>query len=143
MDRIHKGLFQGARPEVGSSLQHQGFKLLILCAEEHQPPATLFPGVEVYYAPNDDNFSKMPTRDELRIALGAARYALPILQGGGKVLSTCHMGLNRSGLVSALILHLWLGCDGTMATRMVQRARSGALRNPGFLECLGRLTAKG
>lgn len=114
---------------------------MVLCAEEYQPEAALFPGVRVAYAPNDDDFSRLPTRDELRLAIQAARQAVPILQGGGKVLSTCWQGWNRSGLVSALTLHLWLGVDGQTAIRMVQKGRRGALRNPGFQTVLGRLLA--
>lgn len=141
LDRIHKGLFQGSRPLPGYVLGHEGFKLLVLCAEEYQPAANNFPGVQVVYAPNDDDSSRLPTRDELRLAIQAARQAVPVLEGGGKVLSTCHMGLNRSGLVSALTLHLWLGVSGEQAIRLVQRGRRGALRNPGFVACLSRLKA--
>jgi len=138
-DRIHKGLFQGSKPQMGKRLMGDGFKLLVLCAEEHQPTAAMFPGVDVVHAPNDDNFDRLPTRDELRLALQAARQAVPVLEGGGRVLSTCAMGWNRSGLVSALTLHLWLGCDGETAIRMVQAGRPRALRNPGFQTVLSRL----
>jgi protein-tyrosine phosphatase len=110
---------------------------------EHQPPASNFPGVTVIHAPNDDDFSRLPTRDELRLAIQAARQAVPILQGGGKVLSTCYMGLNRSGLVSALTLHLWLGVSGDEAIQMVRRGRKGSMRNPGFQTVLSRLSRSG
>lgn len=139
MDQIFKGLFQGSRPLPGYTLGHEGFKLLVLCAEEYQPEANNWPNLTVIHAPNDDDFSRPPTRDELRLALRAARQAVPILEGGGKVLSTCWQGWNRSGLVSALILHLWLGVSGERAIRMVQRGRRGALRNPGFQDVLRRL----
>lgn len=140
-NRIHRGLFQGSRPPVGDYLRRKGFNLLVLCAEEHQPPASSFPGVEVLHAPNDDDFERLPTRDELRVALQAARRATAVLASGGSVLSTCFAGRNRSGLVSGLALHLWLGCPGSEAIRMIQAARPKALRNPGFQTVLGRLRA--
>ena len=142
-DRLHKGLYQGSRPPPGDSLRQDGFRLLVLCAMEHQPPASNFPGVRVIHAPNDDDFSRLPTRDELRLAIQAARQAVPILAGGGKVLSTCYMGLNRSGLVSALTLHLWLGVSGDEAIQMVRRGRKGSMRNPGFQTVLSRLSRSG
>lgn len=142
--QIHKGLWQGGRPPPGDLLRQNNFRLLILCAEEwQQPKAGEFPGVEVISAPNDDDFNRLPTREELSIAIKAARQAIPILEGGGKVLSTCFMGKNRSGLVSALILHLWLGVSGERAVRMIQQQRQGALRNPGFLSVLQRLASRG
>jgi len=137
--QIHKGLYQGSRPTTGPILKQRGFSLLVLCAEEFQPPAICFPGVDVVYAPNDDNFARMPTREELRLALDAARKAAHTLLDGGKVLSTCWMGHNRSGLVSGLTLCLWLGVDGPTAIGMIKKVRKGALRNPGFLTALGRL----
>lgn len=143
-NRIYQGLYQGSRPPQGSFLQRNGFRAVVLCAEEHQPPASLFPGVAVIHAPNDDDFERLPTRDELRLALGAARQLVPILAGGGRVLSTCFAGRNRSGLVSGLTLHLWLGCSGDQAIRMIKATRPRALSNPGFLTVLSRLqsTAK-
>jgi len=140
--RIHQGLFQGSRPPTGARLQREGFRLLVLCAMEHQPPASAFPGVTVIHAPNDDDFDRMPTREELQLALGAARQAALVLASGGLVLSTCFAGRNRSGLVSALSLHLWLGVSGNKAIEMIQARRQRALRNPGFLTVLGRLSAQ-
>jgi protein-tyrosine phosphatase len=113
--------------------------MIILCAKEHQPPVERFPGTKIVHAPNDDDFTRLPTREELLIAIQAARLAVPVLENGGKVLSTCWMGWNRSGLVSAITLHLWLGVDGRKAIQMVREGRRKALKNPGFLSVLEKL----
>lgn len=140
--RIHGGLFQGSRPPPGSALYNTGFRALVLCAEEHQPAASLFPGLEVIHAPNADDFSRLPSREELQRALLAARRLVPYLSRGEMVLSTCYAGRNRSGLVSALALHLWLGCSGAQAIQTIQATRPRSLGNPGFRLVLQRLTSR-
>jgi protein-tyrosine phosphatase len=62
---------------------------------------------------------------------------------GAQVLVTCRMGKNRSGLVSALALHLLTGQSGKACIQHIQSRRKGALRNPGFNECLVRLQSVG
>lgn len=152
--QIIPGLYQGSAPPPGRTLAQAGFKKLILCAMEFQPPHLVpayanniigleapdpFPGVEVFYAPNDDNPLEPATREQLLIAIGAARSTAMTLQHGGKVLVTCWMGLNRSGLVSALTLHILLGCSGRKAVQMVQQKRPNALKNPQFVSHLNRI----
>jgi protein-tyrosine phosphatase len=98
-----------------------------------------YPGVQVIYAPNDDNGSFLPEREDLALALRAAREVAANLKAGRKTLVTCWQGRNRSGLVSALALYLHLGCSGEHAVRLVQHARRGALTNPMFDKLLSRL----
>lgn len=116
-----------------------GFKVLVLCAKEHQPAATRFPGVEVLHAPNDDDFSRMPSRAELQTALKAARRVAERVASGDKALVTCWMGHNRSGLVNAFALHFLTGKDGLWCVKKITAVRRGALRNPGFQEVLANL----
>ena len=130
--------------------------MLVLCAREYQPPhelppqmdgipgfrqASPFPGVKTVYAPNDDYGAWPPEREDLAQALRAARQVAQALKLERKVLVTCWQGRNRSGLVSALALHLHLGCSGLEAIRIVKKARRGALTNPQFNEVLSRLQA--
>ncbi len=138
-DQIYQGLWQGSRPPVGSKIKVAGFQLLVLCAEEYQPPAYEFHGVDVYHAPNQDNALLAPSRDQLAIALAAATKVADILQTQRPVLVTCWMGLNRSGLVTALALHKSLGISGAEACALVKRVRPWALSNPQFVECLARI----
>lgn len=138
---VHPGLWQGSRPSGGYFVREDGFAILILCAEEYQPPAENFPGVRVIHAPNDDNPWVPPTRAQLNIALDAAKQAAGALRDGQKVLVTCWQGVNRSGLVTALTLHTLLGISGLEACAMIKQARSFALSNPQFVRCLTRIEA--
>jgi protein-tyrosine phosphatase len=139
---IYPGLWQGSAPKPKDELHKLGYQLLVLCAAEYQPPATLFPGLEVVHAPNDDDPHRAPTRDELRIAMNAAQQVVQALQEEKKVLVTCWAGRNRSGLVSAIALHKLLGISGNRATTIVQMCRPKALTNPQFQACLARIPAK-
>jgi hypothetical protein len=155
---IFPGLYQGSWPPPGHLLAEAGFKTLVLCAREFQPPhvmppgmdamvglraANPFPRVKVIYAPNDDNGAEPPQRADLALALRAAREVATSLKLGRKVLVTCWQGRNRSGLVSALAIHLVSGCSGFHAVRIVQKARRRALTNPQFTEILNRLRDSG
>ena len=135
---IHN-LWQGSQPRTGTRVRDAGFGLLVLCAEEYQPPASEFPGVVVIHAPNQDDSSQPPSRKTLYKAAAAAQQAAQAMAEGKKVLCTCYAGINRSGLVTALILRQHLGCSGAEAVRMVQRRRMGALSNEQFVRVLGQL----
>lgn len=136
---IGEGVWQGAVPTPGGIIRDAGFHMLVLCAMEYQLPAEEFPGVEVVHAPNDDDDSRWPTREELRIATNAASRVLAALRANRKVLVTCWAGRNRSGLVSALALREYLGISGSAASALVRAARPHALTNSKFQACLARL----
>ncbi len=155
---IYPGLWQGSRPPIGPTLKNARFNAVVLCAEEFQPPHVFpqgygfeallyrhripYEGVETIYAPNDDSFERQPSREQLRVAIRAAMKSADLIKAGGQVLVTCWQGKNRSGLVSALILHTLLGISGADAASIVRSKRRGALRNPHFLEALFRIPAR-
>ena len=136
---IIPGLFQGGKPPEGPHVRMAGFEVLVLCAREYQP--TQFPGVQVIHAPNDDN-GEPATREDTQVALQAARQVAAALARRKKVLVTCWMGWNRSGLVSALSLYFYLGVSGFQAARMVKAKRAKALGNQHFFEMLSNLKAR-
>ena len=122
-------LYQGGIPPEGDELRSQGFNLLVLCAEEHQPDALLFSGVRVVLAPFEDRPIK---KRDLAMALEASRIVAEALLHRQKVLVTCQMGLNRSGLVTALALRR-LGVSPQRAVWLVRKARGQwALSNQSF-----------
>jgi hypothetical protein len=150
---IHPGLWQGEWPPPGRWLAERGFSTLVLCAAEYQPPYEFpevtagligirspnpWPGVEVIYAPNNDDVENKPPRETLRLALRAGRIVATRLAQKKRVLTTCWQGRNRSGLVSAFGLY-FLGIPGPTATRIVQLRRQGGLRNPVFCDILAKL----
>lgn len=61
---------------------------------------------------------------------------------GRVVMTQCYGGRNRSGLVSAIAVSVYLGITGKEAAGMVMAVRPSALSNEHFLEFLGRLNLK-
>lgn len=134
-NRIVRGLWMGSRPLAGRAVSEAGFDLLVLCAEEYQPPAWQFPGVSVVHAPFDDN-EFGPTPQEQKIAQRAAEQVASHLRDGAKVLVTCFAGRNRSGLVCALAM-VENGHDPLRAIRLIQsRRKQNALSNQHFVDLI-------
>jgi len=123
-------------------VRRAGFDMLILCAMEYQPPAAMYPDVEVVHAPNDDP-DREPTRAELDIARAAAGRAARWILRGKSVLVTCQQGRNRSGLVSAFALHYMTGIAGDVAGLCVRARRKNALTNKWFWRELAKLPGVG
>lgn len=65
-----------------------------------------------------------------------------LLRRGENVLVYCYYGVNRSGLVAALIIRQVLGCTGAEALARLRMARRGAVGgNPHFVSYLEELPA--
>jgi protein-tyrosine phosphatase len=133
---IAPNLWQGSAPMPGGGLRRAGFDVVVFCAEEFQPPSSMYPGVLAIHAPNDDNGSRAPTRLEIETARKASRLVAAYVAEGRKVLVTCMAGRNRSGLVTAMAICRLYGVSGREAMWHVKRKRrspSGeALTNPQF-----------
>lgn len=142
-NEIAPGLWQGSYPDQGSFLFDSGFDVVVLCAKSYQPPASRFPGlVDVVHAPAYDDTINPISRLALGRALEAAKIVSNHIRADRNVLVTCQAGLNRSGLVSALTLHLLYGWSGATCIERVQQGREGALFNERFVEALGKLQAR-
>lgn len=128
---LPKLLAQGSAPPPEAQLP---FDVLVLCAREYQPPASYFPGVEVLHVPLDDS-GPPPTTDEVRLAVLAGKRVCHLLRKGKRVLVTCAMGRNRSGLVSGLAL-INCGASSSRAIDAIKQARANALSNAYFREIL-------
>lgn len=136
--RIVSRLWQGADP-AGIDLHGAGFNVLILCAQELQHAAAQFPGVRVIHAPMDDS-ATVP----FQAATRAARQGARLHRAGAQVLVTCHHGINRSGLVTALMLwYLTPGASGRICATHVRGMRPGALGNSAFRRYLEGLPPRG
>jgi protein-tyrosine phosphatase len=133
-NKIAPRLWQGADPPKGGLLRQLGFRVLVLCAEECQYPPSAFPGIRIINAPMDDAWYVAS-----ETARRGANQAAELWRRGAPVLITCHMGLNRSGLVSALTLRAITGCSGNQAMLAIQRKRPNALYNKAFQTFLKRL----
>ena len=130
--QIIERLWQGSFPEPGSTLHRCGFDVLVLCAEELQPPSSLYHDLEVIHAGLDDGVG---TPSLERTARRAAAQVIEALRAGKRVLVTCAQGRNRSGLVVGLALKELMDRD---VVDFVQRRRPNALTNPYFAELLRR-----
>ncbi len=74
--------------------------------------------------------------------LDVVEGAVRTIRAGGTVLTICHAGRNRSGLVSTLIVHRLLGCSGEKALQLVRAKRPRAVANPVFEKILCALPGK-
>jgi protein-tyrosine phosphatase len=109
------------------------FDVVVLCAKEHQH--VHLPDVEVIQCPLDDG--PPPSADEIRRACSTAKRVARRLALGQRVLVTCHMGWNRSGLVTALTLRE-MGLTPRQAIGVVRVARGPkALGNRHFVTLIG------
>lgn len=132
-DKVYAGLWQGAQPPEGEELGRAGFSLLVLCAQEYQPPSEAFPGVEVVHVPFDDSSFMVSDITLLRLVRPAVLRTIMAVRSGRKVLVTCHAGLNRSGLVTGLALRGLTGMPGAAVVRQLKDRRSlWALSNSQF-----------
>jgi len=144
-DEIVPGLWQGAVPDFGPAVAQAGFDVLVLTASEHQRSPVYYPDVKVIQAPNDDSVGRPLTPHKLRTAARTAVEVARDVQQGKRVLVTCAAGMNRSGFVVALALHLLYGMSGEMAIQWVRfkrrRGHDGyrSLSNGEFNEVLRRL----
>lgn len=103
-------LAQGSKPEGPLP-----FDMIVLCAAEHQPD---LPGA--LHAPFHDR--EEPSDGDLRTAFAAARRVRKAVLDKKRVLVTCYLGWNRSGLVTGLAL-VELGDPAERAIRRIRRAR--------------------
>lgn len=138
---IKVSLWQGAMPPEGTYLSSLGFDVVVFCAQEYQPKASRYPGMEVIHAPNDDDSSRSITQQELSTATRAAKKVVRAINQGKKVLVTCLAGRNRSGLVVALALHQLTGMSGEDAVTYIKECRPYALTNSNFVDILSQIKA--
>lgn len=141
--KVSEGLYIGSAPEVGSDLGRANLQVLVLCAEEYQPKGKEFRGRPfTMHVPLDDG---RPSLEELERAHAAARVLAGQLLLGKRALVTCWMGVNRSGLVTALAHRLRHRTTGHEARVLVQKKRTHlppgfrALQNPYFADHLDSL----
>lgn len=131
-------LWQGSAPPPGGEVKRAGFDLLVLAAYEYQPQASVFGGIHVIHAPMDD--SKLTGKKWLQV-VSAARTVYKRVAAGGTVLVTCAAGRNRSGIITAVALHLLTGKSGIHVVRRIQALRKDALTNGSFVQRLVQLRA--
>jgi hypothetical protein len=131
-------LYQGSKPPWGTKLRRTGLRVLVLAAEEHQPPAYKFPGVRVVHAPLDDHLRPL-TRREWSVILSAAEFVADRVLSRRPTLVTCAAGLNRSGIINAAAVTMITGCSGAEAVELIRSKREWALSNSSFADHVDRM----
>jgi protein-tyrosine phosphatase len=127
--QVLNNLWQGGIPDPNEDLS-KNFDLVVLVAEEFQPE--YLSGVRVVHAPLTDEQFRCTT-SERRLVCAAVHEVVKALKHGLRVLVTCHQGLNRSGLITALALRQFYGMSADEAITRVRYARGPfALSNPIF-----------
>jgi len=98
-------LFQLGRKEIPSLVAQQNIDLIIFAAKEYQPrheyanlDRILVPLTDSPFLTDSEIFMLLEAVDE--VSTNAASY----LTKGKNVISSCHAGLNRSGIITAFIL---------------------------------------
>lgn len=127
-------LWIGAEPPPGATIGAH-FDVLVLASKEIQA-TWKYPGIpKIMKVPLDDN-GVPPTTQEIQLAVKAGSAVAEYLRRHRFVLSTCHLGLNRSALVAGLALRN-LGWSSQRTIGAIRRARGGhALGNEWFEEIL-------
>lgn len=130
ISKVTPKLWQGSRPPQGDALSKLGVDVVILAADEHQPSDECFSGVRVIHCPLHDQADQ--SLEDLAKIILTGHEVSRLLLSGATVLSTCHMGLNRSGVLSALGL-CGIGVPPKVAVETVRKARGPlALSNRTF-----------
>lgn len=139
-NQIDRQLWQGGFLPKGQLVADAGFDTVVLMASEFQYTTDDLPGVTLLHGPTED----IPVLTDQHIALAhdIADRVVVALNAGHNVLVTCAGGYNRSGLVSALVLHKYYGWDGKRCVKHVKERRDFALHNKAFCSYLHSLDAK-
>lgn len=136
VSRVLDNLWVGSAPSRHDQIDAET-DVLVLCASEYQPDASVFPRIMVLHAPFDDDEL---TAKELTTALDASKRVAIAVREGRRVWVTCMAGLNRSAFVAALAMRR-LGWEPTLAIDAIRDARGPvALSNPYFETLVRELT---
>lgn len=144
--RIGPRIWQGSYPPPFSELRAQGIDVLVLCAKEINERldrsgwslAQLYPGVRVLRCYLDDSGPPV-TPAEIVEAHRVAHEAAELWNRGARILITCAMGHNRSGLVSAMLPRELFGVGGETAIDHIRARRPDSMRNDSMRAYLRQL----
>lgn len=114
-------LAQGALDHVYNAQCSEAFDLVIVCADEY----LVLPSSNKLVIPFDDSTDGVPVSTLLLL-----QYVIAGIEGRElNVLTVCHMGENRSGFVSALIL-MFEGYSAEDAISLIREKVSPLTDNP-------------
>jgi protein-tyrosine phosphatase len=134
--RIRRGLYMGSKDGVESG----HFDMVVSAAEEWKAEPKR--GITTMYIPLRDvpfDFRRYP--HELWSLVDTAEAIAARVRRGDKVFIFCNMGMNRSGLMTALTM-LHLGSSPRSAIRAIRRRHPCTLSNESFVRAIEYVRAK-
>jgi protein-tyrosine phosphatase len=134
---IPNHLWQGAWPaDLGVVVEQLRLDLVVnLEFTQHDPLSQGNFSFETIWFPMHDS-DTLPELPELH---GICRCVTERIRRGERVLVHCAAGLNRSGLVTALVVRDYYGIEGSAAVDIVRSKRPWALSNITFAEYVASL----
>ena len=131
ISQLIPNLYQSGWPQAGS-VKNFDVVVLLACMDGIEPdifPVFGYPGQVVIKWEIDDG-PVLPDLQTLRIlAFTVVRF----LQRNQKIIVLCHAGLNRSSLMTAMVMHLMHGWTGAEIIRVLRERRDPyCLCNPMF-----------
>lgn len=135
---IASRLWIGGAPPIATDMPK--VDVLVLCAQEIQPPAMAFHGTVLRCPMPDGHLSEA----ELRQALSISGRVAQQLVAKRRVLVTCAQGINRSALVAALALGRMTRMSADELVALMRRRRHpNCLYNAHFRDILQRFVGAG
>ena len=131
--KVYPNLFIGSKRAL---TEPANFDVYISAASEIKPPKSIMDAFDAYHIPLDDkpwDFTKHP--EELQRLVITAHDIAVLVKRGNKVLIFCHMGMNRSGLMTALTL-MNLGYTAKQALAAIRKRHGCTLSNKSFVQAL-------
>ncbi len=136
VSRVYENLFIGGAPPGGDFLSQNKIDCVILTANDHQD-ASIYKDIEVILAGGWDSDHWPIPEEHLSKWKQAADIVVDRLRNGKKVLVTCMMGQNRSGLVTAMAMQKLLGKEHSAEiVKHIQTYRKNALNNKHYVRYL-------
>ncbi len=119
---ITSGLWMGSKPSPEINYRDLGFHYLVFCASEYHPRPSHFEDVKVSRLDLEDGPATV-VPSEIRRIRHTTKRIIAGIRSGEKALITCLDGMNRSGLVTAMILNILQGISGRQAVHHIQSRR--------------------
>lgn len=129
-DRVAPRLYQGGMAR--DVLNYDNFSMIVLCAQEWQPQLPQFRGTIIRGGYMDSTAPAFVAHATSHAEQYAAA-ATAALDNGARVLITCQMGWNRSGLCTAMVLSMRTDLSVEAIAGLIRAARGpDAMCNPAF-----------
>jgi len=131
---IRRGLYMGSKRAL--SPEFPLFSVYVSMAREIRPPKSVLDRFESMWVKMDDvdwDFRNDP--ETIQALLDVSETLAQLVKQGHKVLIVCNMGMNRSGLMTAMVL-MQLGWPLNKALKKIKQRHRCTLGNSSFIEFL-------